>query len=299
MYLYNSQGVKGFAYNNRIYHYVKNLLGDVTDIYCGSTHVVHYAYDAFGNGTVSHTLSTLSQIGNDLIGYANPFRYRSYFWDNDLQLYYLMSRYYDPQTGRFLNADGLEYLDPETLGGLNLYAYCNNNPVNFIDISGHDWNSFWEYIGNEIHNLWTNTVRQWREIPKDLQATLDSLMNNFVFDFGIGVGLGLSTDGTVSVGAGAWMDLFHISVSKDWKYGVAVGYKEYVGFSIVLFDLLGIDISEIDGFRQYGSDEYINNPNNVSSFLGFSFSAYLLIGVSISVGFNLEDLWKDLREIWR
>ena len=62
MYLRDSQGVKGFAYNNRIYHYVKNLFGDVTDIYCGSTHVVHYAYDAFGNGTVSHTLSNLSQI---------------------------------------------------------------------------------------------------------------------------------------------------------------------------------------------------------------------------------------------
>ena len=67
-----------------------------------------------------------------------------------------MSRYYDPQTGRFLNADGLEYLDPETLGGLNLYVYCNNNPVNFIDISGHDWNSFWNSLGD-----WFNEAGNW------------------------------------------------------------------------------------------------------------------------------------------
>ena len=48
-----------------------------------------------------------------------------------------MSRYYDPQTGRFINADSLEYLDPETVGGLNLYAYCGNNPVMYADPSGH------------------------------------------------------------------------------------------------------------------------------------------------------------------
>ncbi|MBQ2710937.1 MAG: RHS repeat-associated core domain-containing protein, partial [Clostridia bacterium] len=70
------------------------------------------------------------------IARANPFRYRGYYWDNDLQLYYLMSRYYDSQTGRFINADGLEYLDPETIGGLNLYAYCGNNPVMHTDPMG-------------------------------------------------------------------------------------------------------------------------------------------------------------------
>jgi len=53
-----------------------------------------------------------------------------------LQLYYLMSRYYDPATGRFINADSLEYLDPETIGGLNLYAYCGNNPVMGVDPLG-------------------------------------------------------------------------------------------------------------------------------------------------------------------
>lgn len=80
--------------------------------------------------------------GNDVsqdeyhIACLNAFRYRSYYYDIETGLYYLESRYYDPEVGRFINSDSVEYLDPETLGGLNLYAYCNNNPVMNVDPSG-------------------------------------------------------------------------------------------------------------------------------------------------------------------
>ena len=67
----------------------------------------------------------------------NPFRYRGYYYDSSIGLYYLNSRYYDPETGRFLNEDLISYLEPETIGGINLYAYCLNDPVNNIDPSGH------------------------------------------------------------------------------------------------------------------------------------------------------------------
>ena len=67
----------------------------------------------------------------------NPFRYRGYYYDTSIGLYYLNSRYYDPETGRFLNEDLVGYLEPETIGGINLYAYCLNDPVNDIDPSGH------------------------------------------------------------------------------------------------------------------------------------------------------------------
>ena len=60
----------------------------------------------------------------------------SYYLDNETKLWYLNSRYYDSEVGRFLTPDSLDYLDPETLGGLNRYTYCGNNPVNYYDPSG-------------------------------------------------------------------------------------------------------------------------------------------------------------------
>ena len=76
---------------------------------------------------------------NAFIAIKNPFRYRSYYYDFETNLYYLNSRYYDPETGRFINADDITTLDVTkiTLNGLNLYAYCLNNPVNEIDEDGN------------------------------------------------------------------------------------------------------------------------------------------------------------------
>ena len=70
------------------------------------------------------------------IGHINPIRYRGYYYDTETGLYYLRARYYDPETGRFISQDNVSFLDPEHLAGLNLYAYCGNNPVMFTDPSG-------------------------------------------------------------------------------------------------------------------------------------------------------------------
>lgn len=128
-YLYGSDGIAGFRYNGVTYLYRKNIQGDITHIYTeAGKQVAHYAYDAFGNIKEFQPDNLISQI--------NPFRYRGYYYDTETSLYYLMSRYYDPETGRFISADSIEYLDPETLGGLNLYAYCGNNPVMMTDETG-------------------------------------------------------------------------------------------------------------------------------------------------------------------
>ncbi len=66
---------------------------------------------------------------------ANPFRYRGYYYDRETGFYYLQSRYYDPATGRFLNADGYVNANGDIIG-FNMYAYCGNNPVNRIDHKG-------------------------------------------------------------------------------------------------------------------------------------------------------------------
>ena len=70
------------------------------------------------------------------IGALNPFRYRGYYWDDEIALYYLNARYYDPEVGRFISQDSIKYLAPETLNGINLFAYCLNNPVMGKDPQG-------------------------------------------------------------------------------------------------------------------------------------------------------------------
>ena len=105
------------------------MQGDIVAVYDGNgTKYGEYAYDAWGKCSIIYD--------KDGIATKNPYRYRGYYLDKETDLYYLNSRYYDPEVGRFLSADSLGYMDPERVNGLNLYAYCNNNPVMYIDPDG-------------------------------------------------------------------------------------------------------------------------------------------------------------------
>ena len=90
--------------------------------------MVQYKYDAWGGIRTEVKDETHAGIAE-----LNPFRYRSYYYDRETNLYYLNTRYYDPETGRFISQDDVSYLDPEHINGLNLFAYCNNNPVMKVD----------------------------------------------------------------------------------------------------------------------------------------------------------------------
>ena len=90
--------------------------------------VAAYQYDVWGYPETITNGSGVSVAGNAThIANLNPFRYRGYYYDTDSGLYYLQSRYYDPQTGRFINADG--YINTSHILGNNVFAYCYNNPI--------------------------------------------------------------------------------------------------------------------------------------------------------------------------
>ena len=141
IYLYDESGSPiGMQYRETSYaadvydtfYFEKNLQGDIIAVYNeNGVKIVSYNYDAWGNHTPTwHNLS-----GSNILAAYNPFRYRGYYYDIDTSLYYLQSRYYNPAWGRFLNVDA--YISTGTgLIGYNMYAYCGNNPVMFVDYSG-------------------------------------------------------------------------------------------------------------------------------------------------------------------
>ena len=119
-----------------------NAQGDVICLLdsTGAT-VASYEYDPFGN--------ILSATGT--MAEANPLRYRSYYYDRETGFYYLNSRYYDPKTGRFINADSYVSTD-QGIVGYNMFAYCGNNPVNASDPEGQFLEWLWEW-GREVLSL--------------------------------------------------------------------------------------------------------------------------------------------------
>ena len=136
-FLYDQNGAPfAMIYNGTPYYYVLNLQGDVVRLVNasgGSSGV--YRYDAWGN--------ILYESNNEYIR-ANPLRYRGYVYDTESGFYYLQSRYYDPQIGRFINADEVSMLGADgSLLSCNLFAYCRNNPVMGYDPAGY-WDWGWE-----------------------------------------------------------------------------------------------------------------------------------------------------------
>ena len=127
--LYDEEdSICGINYNGTSYYFQKSLQGDVIAITDQEGYTLaRYSYDAWGKCTILQDISDCS------IATVNPFRYRGYYYDAETGWYYLQSRYYDPETGRFINADSPEYVSVQ---GGNLFAYCGNCPTKNADYFG-------------------------------------------------------------------------------------------------------------------------------------------------------------------
>ena len=128
-YLYDATVIIGMVKDGSAYYFHRNIQGDVIGVYnSAGTKLVTIKYDAYGNCSVSGDASLASYC---------KIRYRGYYFDTETGLYWVQTRYYNPEWCRWISPDTLDYLDPETAHGLNLYAYCGNDPVNFVDPTGH------------------------------------------------------------------------------------------------------------------------------------------------------------------
>ena len=131
-FMYDENGEAfGFNYNGNDYYYVRNAQNDVIFISnSDNTGVVMYQYDAWGNMTACYDTSD-----DGMLSIINPYTYRGYYYEFETNTYFLKSRYYNPELCRFISADSV--LDNRTVSQTNIFSYCANNPVNFIDTNGH------------------------------------------------------------------------------------------------------------------------------------------------------------------
>ena len=131
---YDADGkVVAVNYNGNYYYYLRNAQSDIVKLIdkTGAT-VVEYRYDSWGK-----LLSTSGSLASTL-GKNNPFRYRGYVYDEETGFYYLQSRYYNPEVGRFISPDVLLSTGQGVIGH-NAYAYCGNNPIVREDTQGNLW----------------------------------------------------------------------------------------------------------------------------------------------------------------
>ena len=133
------------------YFFEKNLQGDIIAVYnMDGEKLGSYTYDAWGNFTIT-LASTNTAAENEVVNSYNPFRYRGYYYDVETGLYYLQSRYYNPNWGRFINLDSVIAGVDGSIKGYNLFAYCFNNPVNLSDSIGN-WPKWIETAANWVND---------------------------------------------------------------------------------------------------------------------------------------------------
>ena len=189
------------------YWFEKNIWGDITAVYDDAGNlIIEYSYDPYGN-------CTETVLSNSYGARYNPFRYRGYYYDADLGLYYLNSRYYDSNTCRFINADGVSYLGAnEDLVSYNLYAYCSNNPIAYTDPSGHCP----EWVKNSIKWVSQNIIRPVVKTVQDALSEIDATYSG-----------GINFSGTPSI----IISGFQSGVSIDTKGNVAIQNSTSAGIT--------------------------------------------------------------------
>ncbi len=148
-----------------LYYYVLNAQGDVIALLnANGTLAASYNYGAWGNYSV-HDKDGKKNTSASFIGHITPLRYRGYYYDAETGFYYLQSRYYDPAICRFINADTFATTDANGFLSANMFAYCENNPINNSDptgklllgamLAGAAVGVLSEFAGNVICNLVT------------------------------------------------------------------------------------------------------------------------------------------------
>ena len=239
-YYYDKSGICGIEYNGTEYYFQKDIQGDVVRIVNGRGETVaRYVYDAWGNhkvlnGTVAENTS------ETFIGNINPIRYRGYYYDTDTGFYYLQSRYYDPEVGRFINADDITYVDPSSLASCNVYGYCGNNPVMYVDPTGEAFFVFLiaALVGFAVSTA-VSAVTQAAFNGGQVNwgtALIDGLFGAISGALWMVPGLGAMATGLINAGLTAVNGLITTGIENNWQFSamdiVSIGISAFVSGAV-------------------------------------------------------------------
>jgi RHS repeat-associated protein len=280
------------TYNGTTYYYVTNLQGDVVAILdSAGTAVATYSYEAWGGllfigGTMEGTLGEL-----------NPLRYRGYVFDNETGLYYLQSRYYNPEISRFINADAFAATGQGILGN-NMFAYCGNNPVLLKDSLG----TRHEISAGVCGGFSASSAKGYNQnnvLRKTVQI-ISTVVSNV--DVGVSLGLGMSgnidTLDIVDLEAGIRYDLISIGYKDDHFYCQQEYFTGIDGTVLVVFDY---DFHSENKVRMnpfskdFGPWEE-DKSNDIWTISGSGL--YLVGGARYHIGLDILSLIEDLESIF-
>ena len=283
----------------------KNALGDVKYLLSGNGSVLaKYTYDEWGK-----KISVTDENGNPVtdgtnIAHLNPFRYRSYYYDDETGLYYLNSRYYDPVTCRFVNADILITTDSNTIG-INLYIYCGNNPVNRTDANGFFWKEIWGFC----------------------KKAVSSFAQSLHIEGGLGYGIGASrTLGSSGMSMSLYHDVVTLGIQHGEKFtstsgsataavkltnnlaiGIGDNYEHrYETGNTIYRDEHGTISSPLEIYEcpntkhnptiSIDKDQYVPSEINDGWFVGFSGDYHLILGGHYVIGIDVSNFIKLMAE---
>ena len=338
---YYSYDANGILYNVRYtltdggteysYYYTHNSRGDIVGIYNGVGELkAYYEYDAWGN-VISITDNNGNAITNpDHIGNLNPFRYRGYYQDTETGLYYLMSRYYDPITHRFINADGY-FQSGGSILDANTFAYCGNNPVLNVDPLGTckvpNYTSAGTYIGhtwkikesvpgvpgfcnvckgygsnapsNTSHSFvissytTSSTKKQDYNTWNKVADSFGAIFCSLEVDADFGVGFGVNVTDVFSIEAVGKHALLNVHFDEQ-GFSFSETDSVEVSAGVCGWDLFGVQDTK---YYEIGSDNEYENYGS-SHKLGFSIGGYFGFGGSVGFGWNLDYIYNRFCEIW-
>ena len=289
----------GLTYNDKEYFYDRDVLGNINRIIdITGKEYVRYKYTAYGEviKEINSSLTTSQkQIANTLKE-INIFLYKGYCYDEETNLYYCNSRYYSPILCRWITPDNADYLDPESINGMNIYCYCVNNPVMFSDGSGCSPLPWWGklligigvvIVGAVVTALTAGTGAGFMAaFGAALLTSAKAVAVSTAISAGIGLAMGGLTTGTWD---GAINGMLEGAVDGFMWGGIFAGGAQILSGGFKTLAKIGINTSK-QGFLKIFTPNRLRNANEIAKIANKGQKFYEYGGTVLKVGKNMIDI---------